>query len=230
MLIQRPGFYGKLPGKGDFIRRHLSNELVSSLDQWQQAAMEYSQAVLGDAWLRHYLVSPIWRFVLSPGLLDTHPIAGIMMPSVDSVGRHFPLTLAQSLSPDTNLLGFSFQADNWFERMEDVALYALSSEFDMLAFEQQLEAIPTPSLTRPGVALPQSEVRRGWKLDTLSGAQLVETSLAMEMQSQLVAQYSRFSLWWSLGSEDIEPTFLLYQGMPPPEAFSAFISGRWPSN
>ncbi|MBT1063903.1 type VI secretion system-associated protein TagF [Bowmanella sp. Y26] len=225
MLIERPGFYGKLPGKGDFIRRNLPNDMVTSWDQWLQAAIEYSQAVLEDSWLRHYLVSPIWRFALSPGLLSTHPITGVMMPSVDSVGRHFPLTLAQALAIETNIVDFASQADNWFERMEDAALYALSSDFDMLAFEQQLEAIPAPALAKP--ASPIGNSLQGWTLDTHSGAELVRGSIVTQMQSVLENQYPGFSIWWSLGSEDIEPVFLLYQGLPPPEAFSAFITGRW---
>jgi len=48
-----------------------------------------SKEQMGDEWLDTYLTSPIWRFVLSSGVIDTQHWAGIMLPSVDQVGLSF---------------------------------------------------------------------------------------------------------------------------------------------
>uniref|UniRef100_UPI0013C2CB68 type VI secretion system-associated protein TagF n=1 Tax=Pseudomonas viridiflava TaxID=33069 RepID=UPI0013C2CB68 len=52
------------------------------------------------AWLDAYLVSPLWRFAVPANLLGSQPVAGVMMPSIDRVGRYFPLTIACLLPAD----------------------------------------------------------------------------------------------------------------------------------
>ncbi len=85
------GFYGKLPVVGDFVSRRLPNEFIKPWDGWLQSAIAASREELGDEWLNSYLTSPIWRFLLSPGVCGNKAVAGIMMPSVDRVGRYYPL-------------------------------------------------------------------------------------------------------------------------------------------
>ena len=44
------------------------------------------------------MMAPIWRFALAPGVAGPLPMLGVMMPSVDRVGRQFPLTLAAPMA------------------------------------------------------------------------------------------------------------------------------------
>ena len=44
--------------------------------------------------------APIWRFTLSPGLAGPSAMLGALMPSVDRVGRMFPLTLVTAITTD----------------------------------------------------------------------------------------------------------------------------------
>src|SRR3954465_3512054 len=87
------GFYGKLPSHGDFLKRRVSDGFVSVWDAWLQESLATSKAALGDAWLDVYLTSPAWRFICGPGACGPAVVAGVMVPSVDRVGRCFPLTL-----------------------------------------------------------------------------------------------------------------------------------------
>lgn len=96
------GFYGKLAGRGDFIHRGLTPAFIEAWDRWLAAGMAESQAELGGAWLDAYLISPLWRFSIAPGLLVPEAVAGVMMPSIDRVGRYFPLTIAVALEPSCN--------------------------------------------------------------------------------------------------------------------------------
>ncbi|GAA0358836.1 type VI secretion system-associated protein TagF [Bowmanella denitrificans] len=227
MLLDQLGFYGKLPGKGDFVRRALPNDMMLNWDNWLQSAMAHSRAELGSEWLNHYLVSPIWRFALSPGLLGSQGLAGILMPSVDSVGRHFPLTLAQPIAPNCDLTNLALQADQWFEQLEDLALYALSDTFSMSDFEQRMTRLAAPPPIKQPKAVSSVEGRMGWHQDSPDGSEMVAQCLAAELQTRLNRDYASISLWWTLGSQDIEPALLIYPALPPPASFSAFISGRW---
>ena len=92
------GFYGKLPGKGDFLTRNLPRQFVDVWDDWLQSGMNAAKQVLGDEWLQVYLTSALWRFVLPPGICGESAWAGVMMPSMDRVGRYFPMTVAVELT------------------------------------------------------------------------------------------------------------------------------------
>ena len=93
----QPGFFGKLPARGDFVGRRLDQAFRTAFDEWLQKSIATSKRQLGTAWLPAYLNAPIWRFVLGPNLCGSMPTLGVMMPSVDRVGRYFPLVIAAQL-------------------------------------------------------------------------------------------------------------------------------------
>jgi type VI secretion system protein ImpM len=53
-----PGFYGKIPSKGDFVQRRLDRAFTNNWDDWLQGCMDNSRAQLGNHWLAKYLVIP----------------------------------------------------------------------------------------------------------------------------------------------------------------------------
>lgn len=88
-LIDRLAFYGKLPCAGDFIARNIEYAESQRIDAW--LASEFSTYKASNPlWLDGYLISPVWKFVLPPGLWLDEPVIGALMPSVDRVGRYFP--------------------------------------------------------------------------------------------------------------------------------------------
>ena len=93
------GWYGKVPSLGDFVTRRLPGSFVAAWDDWLQASIAASRATLGPRWQPLYLNCPIWRFALFPGACGPGAWAGVMMPSVDRVGRCFPLTIAATIEP-----------------------------------------------------------------------------------------------------------------------------------
>ena len=88
------GAYGKLPALGDFVRIGLGRDFVSAWDEWLQSGLLALSESLGEQWEALYMSAPIWRFSLQAGDAGPAPVSGVMMPSVDRVGRKFPLTLA----------------------------------------------------------------------------------------------------------------------------------------
>lgn len=141
---QSPGFFGKFPVRGDFISRRLPADFIRDWDGWLQGSLTASREVLGENWLAVYLTSPLWRFILSPGVCGPHGWMGVLMPSVDRVGRYFPLTLALALNRDNGLAGLFVSAADWFGRLEHLALSCLEDGFDLDIFDKQLqqEALP----------------------------------------------------------------------------------------
>ena len=122
------GFYGKLPILGDFVRRQVADRTVVAWDAWLQQAVAASRDRLGDAWLQLYLTAPMWRFFAQPGVLDEQPVCGVLFPSVDRVGRHFPFTVFARLPRRCVGLVVADRCAAWFERVEDLVLAHLEDD------------------------------------------------------------------------------------------------------
>lgn len=154
-----PGWYGKLPHLGDFASRRLPETFVSGWDAWLRHALASSREALGPRWLQGYLVAPIVRFWLPPGLLDETSWTGLLMPSIDRVGRHFPLTVAQ---PGV-ALAQAQAAPGWFEALDAAMRRALDVSFTVEDLEQALaQAVRSAPLPAPAPGGPGSEGAGPW--------------------------------------------------------------------
>ncbi len=228
-----PGFYGKLPIVGDFVSRRLPREFINPWDQWLQSSLAASREQLGQQWLTSYLTSPLWRFVLSPGLVGRSGWIGVLMPSVDKVGRYFPLTLALAV-PQNTLVPALFIANNdWYASLESVALSALEDNLDLNDFENLLRQINPPlielALDKQIVSYSDSGKKAVYLEthsvesvnDALSKLNSALFEIVMTEHAFTVGQ----TLWGTLGSERMNPFVLVSQGLPPVHAFSGFMAG-----
>ena len=152
-LDQTPwrGFFGKIPQAGDFVGTGLPRAFETTLHDWLRAAMRESQAALGRGWLDAFLVTPVWRFALGPGIAGPDPVAGVMMPSVDRVGRYFPLAVAVA-RPDmaeNDTLALC-QDGAFFDAAEALVLSCLSTPMIPADLATGVAALPMGRLPRYG--------------------------------------------------------------------------------
>ncbi len=229
-MTDAPGFHGKVPSHGDFVTRRLPRAFLDPWDNWLQGAIASSREQLGPEWLDIYLTSPLWRFVLSPGICGPTPWAGLLMPSVDRVGRYFPFTLACALPEGVNPLTALPAINGWYEQAETLVLSALEDHFDLESFDRAVSTLGQPLAAPPLPAmLPPLEGERqpAWHFTLQSPGTLV--SAAPELSRQLLRElFFGYSVWWSAGSERIDSSLLLCQGLPPHEGFAALLAGDWP--
>ncbi len=92
----RIGFFGKLPSRGDFVRVGLSRALASAWDGWFQGVIPKSHE--GEAAMRS---APVWRFGIGAGVCGPCAACGVLLPSIDRVGRAFPLLVAAEAATET---------------------------------------------------------------------------------------------------------------------------------
>lgn len=221
------GFFGKVRSHGDFVTRRLPVSFTRSWDDWLQTGLQASREALGPDWLLTYLNSPIWRFALAPGACDAQAWAGVLMPSVDRVGRQFPLTLAArvaSASGAAPLLGWMAQAGGWYDPLETLALSTLSDEFSLDAFDATLRLLAAPpgGDERTVFAAPV----RGHVLP-LAG--LAQPGAAMPALTEALANVllAGHSMWWTEGSQLVPPCVLVHRGLPVAGSFTALLDGQW---
>lgn len=149
--MNSPGWHGKIPTLGDFATRRLDPELVQAWDDWLSQGLAALQRQ--PQWLEAYLASPSWRFVLMPGVLPgaaaAQAWAGVLMPSVDRVGRYFPLTLMQAL-PALPASATAFDALwHWLVKLDEAAADALHEDWSLDALEAELERIGAAPVSDP---------------------------------------------------------------------------------
>jgi len=230
------GFYGKLPSHGDFLRRRVPDAFVSVWDRWLQECLVASRAALADRWLDVYLTSPAWRFVSAPGALGPRAIIGLMVPSVDRVGRYFHLTFAATLPDGVTVVDAAEAGATFLDQAEQLAVETLAADsidfdrFDRAVRELavHLEPLNTqpPALLAAGADTILADAESSWRIG-------LDGSLAMgQMFRELCAQrlsalYDPCVIWWTEGSEFVQPTCLLGKGLPRPESFAALLDGAW---
>jgi len=133
--------FGKLPARRDFLAREVPTPVLMKIEPWLQASMAQSRHTLGAAWLDAYLSAPPWRFWFSSGLAGPG-LAGVLMPSVDGVGRYFPLT-AFAIAPDGQDFALpSLADDRFYGAVEDALLAALDETASLEALLGRLGALP----------------------------------------------------------------------------------------
>lgn len=226
-----PGLYGKVPIRGDFVSRRLSAAFIRPWDDWLQEALSASRERLGSAWLDFYLISPIWRFVLSPGSCGSEAWAGILMPSVDKVNRHFPLTLAAPIKQQEILPRLFSERSDWFDKLEELALLVLDDKLDLEALDRELqETVLMPFLAvndgqRGAQRIGSKESRPAFQIEmgAMSNVRDAFVHLSSCMLSEFMPVYS---LWCTKGSQWVNPALIAYDGLPPAAVYAELLTGR----
>lgn len=223
-----PGFYGKFPELGDFVNRRMPRSFLDNWDEWLQSAIATSRDQLGSDWLNLYLSSPIWRFALSSGLCGEQPWCGVLMPSVDRVGRYFPLVIAAPLPLDANLVQVAVEGSGWFHAAEQVILGALDEhEFNLDDFDYRVASLAEiTQLASVGAASTQAGFGSAWQIPLDSEARL-GAAIPGIMHQLILQRLGAYSLWWGSGSEHVSPSLLVSAGMPAAPDYAAMMSGNW---
>jgi len=231
-LFQR-GYHGKIPGRGDFVYNGLPREFIEPWDAWLQNGIASSRNRLLEQWLETYLTSPIWRYYLSPGLCGKHGWAGVMMPSVDKVGRYFPLTMVCSLPAGLNPFDLMAEQTRWFVEAEELMLLLLDeNQPNLNDLDRKIEQLGD-YFNRQNSSSCEGKVSPGvfglgplWRLPLRAVDEVVMSCSELSRQ-MLAARFSTYSLWWSDGSEQVAPSLLVSAGLPSADSFSALMDGQW---
>jgi type VI secretion system ImpM family protein len=194
-IVGAAGWYGKLPGLGDFATRRLPPRFVERWDRWLQSGLRdmphARRASDGE-------FAPVRRFWLSAGVAGTVAWAGLLMPSTDRAGRRFPLTVAQPMPT----LAQSLAARAWLSSVVAAMRFTQGNAHTLDDFEECLSALPPP--------LPKPAPRA----DELLAAEVLQT----------LAAEGACSVWWCHGATTA-PDFLVFDGLPAPSALASLLEG-----
>lgn len=220
------GLYGKVPSKRDFIAIAVPRRFLTVWEDWLQAGIAASRQFMGEGWQDAYLTAPIWRFWLGGEVAGADTV-GALMPSVDGVGRYFPLTAfacapeGMSIAPPT-----ADAMDGWFETIEAKMLAVL--EADGAADPAEVAAaLPAPAFAARAKPAPPpvrpAETMAVW----LAPGDDVSGILRHLDQRDRDTVHAGRSYFWTLGGENYRSQVLACAGLPDPNLFAGFLTGKF---
>lgn len=220
------GLFGKLPSKRDFVAVNAPRRFLNVWENWLQAGLAASREQLGSAWQEAYLGAPIWRFWLGEDIGGAATV-GALMPSVDGIGRYFPLTVFAA-APDGKVIDPPTvdSMDDWFGSIEASMLNVLETT-DPDGPAELAQRLPAPA-ARATPATPAPPVRPAkdmavW-LAPGEGVATVFSSLGRRDLDQVNAGRSYF---WTIGGADYRSQVIVCAGLPDAHDFAGLLTGRF---
>jgi type VI secretion system protein ImpM len=223
------GWYGKLPASGDFVTRRLPPTFIEPWDAWLNAMVTGSRERLGEGWRDAFLSAPAWRFVLAPGVIGVQAWAGLIVPSVDSVGRYFPLTVASALpAKSMDPVATLVRAHNWYAEVEPVVSVALTPDAEIGTFDAQLS-----NRRFPGELVAELEETEETIPPRSRGQRALWIPLGPEFQGEAGFRglakplAGPVSAWLAEESQIFGRSLMLCEKLPAVDQFCAMLNGEW---
>lgn len=211
-----PGFFGKVPARGDFLARRVPASISAEWETWLQELTATVRQVGERGWQDAWLTAPLWHFVLGRKLAGPYGAAGVLLASADRVGRLFPFTLIAAAGAEARL-----DAAAWSRQAESLALGALDDDFDPAALDAALVHLGPPPPPPPhGPNRPPGL----WTL-VLDDDWPEQGDPLAEDEAAQPGPGPDQSEWWTRGSERIDPVRLRCTGLPSARTATAMVLG-----
>ena len=215
------GIFGKLPAKRDFVSYNIPRPFLNAWENWLQAAIAESQHAIGENWTRVFLTLPIWYFWCGPEVFG-QAAAGAIMPSVDGVGRYFPLSIcAVDTSGEWPIPPHSGGLNLWLAACGRALLSQLDegAEFDA---SRILEQVGQPAGMRPIATPPDAGNIHIWS----DGSNTLQSAFSTLADSDLTSANYHRAIWWTSGSESQTAQLITTRGPPQPSLWTTFMMGH----
>ncbi len=225
----RTGLYGKLPSKRDFIAIDASREFLLVWEAWLQGGISASSHALGEGWKQAFLTAPIWRFWLGYEICG-EAIIGAFMPSIDGVGRYFPLTLFVRATDGIVFPPPEYEPQtHWFTAAEDLLLSALDQDMTLPNLKLDMDKLPAPvELLPPSAKRDASILKDGSVLLEAHQEPFTDVFASARMAGH-GQSYSAASYWWTAGGENYPAMALAKRHMPNAFVFAGMLTSDFSS-
>lgn len=223
----RNGLYGKLPCKRDFVAEGVPRGFLPVFEPWLQGSLGAARMALGSRWQEIYLSAPIWRFWIGSAHCG-RTVTGAFMPSVDGVGRWFPLTLMAAADEGETIAPPTASAnETWFDAVETLLLSALDDGRRWEDLTADLAGLSTPPTAAP-TRLPDGAVLTGDGLLVARGGEATTASaFAALAGAGAAAELATATFWWTIGGGTFPAMAATSRRMPDQGLFQGFLTGRF---
>ena len=156
------------------------------------------------------------------------------MPSIDKVGRHFPLTIALPINAEDDLLTAVMSMHAWYGAIEQVALSALDVDFSADDLEHGLAAHPLPARGRNNAGNPAgAQALADWWTTAAEEHKVVQLPSLDALSETLGSAANRLfaslgrgrTLWWTAAAPGGLAELCCFNGLPPESRFATLLHG-----
>ncbi|MDR2208893.1 MAG: type VI secretion system-associated protein TagF [Azoarcus sp.] len=219
------GWFGKLPSVGDFVGRGIPVSLKETIHGWMSSGMGMLAHSHPKDWQAAYLVSPVWHFVIGPGIWSKSALVGCLAPSVDKVGRYSPLIVLRS-SGKNNISSMLPPENRWLYRVDTAMRRAVGERIpvdglhDLLLQLMESEKVGKNSTGNIlgdlgiGIGNAGDEAQKDW----FAWPELLE----------LLKECKGRSFWWSEPSGNLPLKQIVHCGTPDESLFCSLMDGGVP--
>jgi type VI secretion system protein ImpM len=213
------GFFGKLPSRGDFVSRNLPPGFVRAWDAWASASLAEGRRSLGESFLHRYLLAPVWRFALSPGIAGGNGWIGVLATSVDSVGRCFPLAIATELPDGVALTRLTGEVSRPLADLSRLVLRMIDGRVSLEDASEEIRLIAADVVSDAVVPIRRETIGAdqvvGW---ATRGAPHASIAVRLTMTAKVIEPGAR-SVWWHDGWGGAPAETIVFAGLPEPASF-----------
>jgi type VI secretion system protein ImpM len=178
-------------------------------EAWLATLVVAAREALGRSWPDDWLTAPLWHFALGRDLAPPNGAAGVLVASMDRVGRFFPFTVI-GLSGRGSDAGTA-DLHGWAGTAEALTLSALEDGFDPAGLDAALVALGPPP------ALGGRDQATGYWPLVFDGDWPIQDAVRAPGPDQ--------SNWFCRGSDRVPATLLRCPSLPDRAAAAAMITG-----
>jgi type VI secretion system protein ImpM len=157
-------------------------------------------------------------------------------PSVDQVGRYFPLTIVAELPPTISIIAAAAASERFLDDAERLVIDTLATEHvDFERFDQGVRSLdrelariarPSPLMLGTEAAAILTDSPRPWHVP-LGSSSDVASAFEQLLSLHLEAKYRPLVCCWTDGSAVVGPSCLVLKGLPDPACYAALLDGGW---
>lgn len=194
-------WWGKLPSQGDFVGRRMPHALMLKWDSWLRDGIDFLRDDAGASWASRFVKSPIWYFACPASVLGTAGV-GVFGPSVDRIGRLFPLIVMATVE------GFDVAASdeevlNYLTGLRQVLIDARRLPLSAQQVDEYLASL-APPIAEPTRSQDQALIH-DLLSDLLPPATPSSCVSGLQIRwRECITKTSQTSVWWT-GSTDGHP-------------------------
>ncbi|EOS96741.1 type VI secretion system-associated protein TagF [Erwinia tracheiphila] len=207
------GWYGKLPGDGDFLQRDLSEPVVAYWSNWFQLGLAYWHHHGGGDGER-FSEAPAWNFAL-PATLGLQQVQiGCLVPSKDRVGRSWPLLALQRISLNHWHPAQLIVCGDWFRFLGTTLHQATTAPLTAAQLDNALKNQPSLAISCAG----RSDIME------VLGYQNLPSTLAWPEVATHFDPMGYTSYWWTNQSDGYPLTSHKHSGNLTAQLFSQLFN------
>ena len=140
---QSLAWYGKLPSAADFVGRRMPHAMETDWDNWIRSGMDQLRHEGGTKWQERFVRCPIW-FFMYPTQTQGVLAAGAIAPSIDRVGRYYPITVMAFSPPHTEGFTDDAQVGRFFSAVRSAVIDARRIPLTVEQMDERIGKLCSP--------------------------------------------------------------------------------------